>query len=48
MGQKAEASLGIMDSQSVRWGNSRSLNEVDDNKKVKGINVMCLLTIMVS
>jgi putative transposase len=35
MGQKAEASLGIMDSQSVRWG--RSLNGVDGNKKVKGI-----------
>ncbi|WP_321438724.1 transposase [uncultured Bacteroides sp.] len=37
MGQKAEASLGIMDSQSVRWGNNRSLNGVDGNKKVKGI-----------
>lgn len=36
-GQKAEASLGIMDSQSVRWGNNRSLNGFDGNKKVKGI-----------
>ena len=30
-------SLGIMDSQSVRWGNNRSLNSFDGNKKVKGI-----------
>jgi len=37
MGQKAEASLAIMDSQSVRWGNNRSLNGVDGNKRVKGI-----------
>ena len=37
MGQKSEASLGIMDSQSVRWGNNRSLNSYDGNKKVKGI-----------
>ena len=36
-GQKAEASLGIMDSQSVRWGNNRSLNGYDGAKKVKGI-----------
>lgn len=36
-GQKAEASLGIMDSQSVRWGNNRSLNGYDGGKKVKGI-----------
>lgn len=36
-GQKAEASLGIIDSQSVRWGNNRSLNSYDGNKKVKGI-----------
>jgi transposase len=35
--QKAEASLGIMDSQSVRWGNNRSLNGFDGGKKVKGI-----------
>lgn len=37
MGQEAEASLGIMDSQSVRWGNNRSLNGIDGNKKVKGV-----------
>lgn len=37
MEQKPQASLGIMDSQSVRWGNNRSLNGYDGNKKVKGI-----------
>jgi putative transposase len=37
MGQKEEASLGIMDSQSVRWGNNRSLHGIDGNKKVKEI-----------
>lgn len=37
LGQKSEASLGIMDSQSVRWGNNRALNSYDGNKKVKGI-----------
>lgn len=37
MGQKADASLGIMDSQSVRWGDNRSLNGIDGNKKVKGV-----------
>lgn len=36
-GQNRDASLGIMDSQSVRWGNNRSLNGFDGNKKVKGI-----------
>jgi hypothetical protein len=36
-GQKAEASLGILDSQSVRWGNNQALNGYDGNKKVKGI-----------
>ena len=35
--QNCEPSLGIMDSQSVRWGNNRSLNAFDGNKKVKGI-----------
>ncbi len=35
--QNREPSLGIMDSQSVRWGNNRSLNGFDGNKKVKGI-----------
>lgn len=37
MGQKSNASLGIMDSQTVRWGNNRSLKSFDGNKKVKGI-----------
>jgi putative transposase len=36
-GQNKQASAGIMDSQSVRWGNNRSLNGIDGNKKVKGI-----------
>ncbi len=36
-GQKARATAGIMDSQSVRWGNSRSFKSYDGNKKVKGI-----------
>jgi putative transposase len=36
-GQK-EASVGILDSQSVHWRNNRSLNGFDGNKKVKGIN----------
>jgi len=35
--QNAQASLGIMDSQSVRWGNNRALNSYDGNKKVKGV-----------
>lgn len=37
MGQDSSASLGIMDSQTVRWGNNRALNGIDGNKKVKGI-----------
>ncbi len=37
MGQNRQASLGIMDSQSVRWGNNRALSGYDGNKKVKGI-----------
>ena len=37
LNQNREPSLGIMDSQSVRWGNNRSLNGFDGNKKVKGI-----------
>jgi putative transposase len=37
MGQKGEASLGIIDSQSVRWGNNKALNGYDGNKKIKGI-----------
>jgi putative transposase len=36
-GQNKHPSIGIIDSQSVRWGNNRSLNGVDGNKKVKGI-----------
>jgi transposase len=36
-GQTREASLGILDSQSVRWGNNMALNSYDGNKKVKGI-----------
>lgn len=36
-GQNSKPSIGIMDSQSVRWGNNRSFNGVDGNKKVKGI-----------
>ena len=37
MGQNSDASLGIMDSQTVRWGNNRSLKSFDGNKKIKGI-----------
>ena len=37
MGQREEASLGVMDSQSVRWGNNKSLKGIDGSKKVKGI-----------
>jgi transposase len=37
MGQKGEASLGIMDSPSVRWGNNRALMGYDGNKKIKGV-----------
>lgn len=36
-GQNKEASLGAMDSQSVKWGNNKSPNDIDGNKKVKGI-----------
>jgi len=36
-GQNCNPSLGIMDSQTVRWGNNRSFNGIDGNKKVKGI-----------
>lgn len=32
-----EPSVGIMNSQSVKWGNNIPLNGVDGNKKVKGI-----------
>jgi transposase len=37
LGQEAQPSLGILDSQSVRWGNNKALNSFDGNKKVKGI-----------
>ena len=36
-GQKERATLGIMESQSVRWGNNRSFKSYDGGKKVKGI-----------
>ncbi|HEY1054847.1 MAG TPA: IS5 family transposase [Emticicia sp.] len=36
-GQNKESTVGVIDSQSVRWGNNRSLNGIDGNKKVKGI-----------
>ena len=36
-GQNMEPSVGIMDSQSVKWGNNASMNGVDGNKKVKGV-----------
>ncbi len=36
-GQNKESTVGVMDSQSVRWGNNRSLNGIDGNKKIKGI-----------
>lgn len=36
-GQNFSPSLGIIDSQSVQWGNNRSLNGIDGNKKIKGI-----------
>ena len=29
-------SVGIVDSQSVKWRNNRSLNGIDGNKRVKG------------
>jgi len=35
--QKSRATLGILDSQSVRWGNNRCFKSYDGNKKVKGI-----------
>lgn len=34
--QNKEPSLVIMDSQSVKWGNNKALNNIDGNKKVKG------------
>lgn len=37
MGQKAEASLDIMDSHSVCQGDNRSLDGIDGNKNIKGV-----------
>ena len=42
-GQNFFPSLGIVDSQSVRWENNRSLNGVDGNKKIKGIKRQIVL-----
>jgi hypothetical protein len=39
--QKREPSLGILDSQSVKWGNDRALKGFDGNKKIKGIKPAC-------
>ena len=38
--QNMEPSVGIMDSQSVKWGNNVSLNGVNGNKKVKGVDLI--------
>lgn len=35
--QNKAASLGIIDSQSVKWGNNKALNGIEGNKKIKGI-----------
>ena len=55
MGQNEDPSVGIVDSQSVRSANNRSLMSIDGNKKVKGIKRHIvvdkngwLLTVMVS
>lgn len=40
--QNMEPSVGIIDSQSVKWGNNQSLNGVDGNKKVKGVKPILL------
>ena len=54
-GQNEDASVGIIDSQSVRSANNKSLMSIDGNKKVKGIKRHVavdkngwLLTVMVS
>ncbi len=39
-GQNTRATVGIMDRQTVRWGNNRSLKSYDGNKKIRGSNVM--------
>jgi putative transposase len=55
LGQNQDASVGIIDSQTVRSANNKSLMSIDGNKKVKGIkrHVVVdkngwLLTVMVS
>ncbi|WP_236263965.1 IS5 family transposase [Dysgonomonas sp. Marseille-P4677] len=35
--QNREPSLGILDSQSAKWGTNKAPNNIDGNKKVKGI-----------
>lgn len=35
--QNKVPSLGIMDSQSVKWGSNKAPNDIDGNKKIKGI-----------
>lgn len=35
--QNVEPGVGIIYSQSVKWGNSRSLNDIDGNKKIKSV-----------
>ena len=35
--QNKEPSLGIMDSQSIKWSNNKAPNNIDGNKNVKGI-----------
>jgi len=37
MKQKTEASLGIMDSQSIHWGDNRSFNGINGNKQIKRV-----------
>ncbi len=42
-GQTKELTVGVMDSQSVSWGNNRPLNGIDGNKKVKGIKLYVIV-----
>ena len=39
IGQNPKASLGIIDSQSLRCGNNKSLNGIDANIKLKVLDV---------
>ncbi|KAA6304904.1 hypothetical protein EZS27_043446 [termite gut metagenome] len=41
LGQNPRHSLGIMDSQSVRWGNNRSLNGIDGKRASKRNKTTC-------